>query len=620
MTHDFRDALRDHVLLADGGMGTLFYAKGFRMTRCFDELNLTHPDVVRSVHDAYVEAGADILETNTYGANRLKLSPHGLGDSVAEINARGVALAREAADRVARYRPVLVAGSVGPPGRPLQERIYITMEEIRASFREQIQALGEAGVDLLIIETQSSIEEARQAVLAARELSSDIPVVAQITFGEFAETLRGRTPEQAVAALEPLGVDVIGSNCSLGPADLLPIVERLRAVTDLPLSVMPNAGTPRMVEGRYFYITSPEYMATFAKRFINAGVSLIGGCCGTTPEHTRAIRAAMRSTGPSSESHSVEVVKARPVESVDVQPVPTAEKSRLAGMLGETFTISVEMRPPRGIDTKRILAGARRLHESGVHAINLPDGALASARVSPLSVARRLEEEVGIETIVHWCCRDRNLLGMQGDLLGAALMGQRNILAITGDPPKLGDYPTATAVYDIDSIGLIRLMNHLNHGQDAIGNPIGQPTALHIGMGCDPAAENQEEEQRRFRMKVASGAEFAMTQPVFDPQQLQRFLDAVGDPLPPVLVGILPLTSYRNAEFYQNEIPGMHIPEEIMARMRGAGEGDAASEEGIRIAQEALLAAKALPGVAGAYIMPPFGRTKLALRVLEAVL
>jgi homocysteine S-methyltransferase len=620
MIESFRDALAERVLLLDGAMGTLLHAKGFRMTRCFDELNLTHADVVGEVHDAYVDAGVDIIETNTYGANRLKLGPHGLADSVGEINTRGVELARRAAERVRRYRRVFVAGSVGPPGRPLQERVYITIDEIEAAFEEQIRALVAAGVDVLMIETRSSLEEARAALRAAKRVAPDLPVAAHITFGEDGRTMKGQSPDEAVAALEPLNPDILGANCTIGPADLLPIVARMRQVTESPLSVMPNAGTPRVVEGRYFYATSPEYLAAYAKRFIEeAGISMFGGCCGTTPEHIRSVRTSLASARKGS-AIVVNVPSLPPEDTpAEITPVATRDKSPLARLIGSSFTVSVEMRPPRGISTDRILAGARMLKDAGVHAVNLPDGALASPRVSPLSVGRLIEREVGIETIVHWCCRDRNLLGTQSELLGAHLLGQRNILAITGDPPKLGEYPNATAVFDVDSVGLIRIMDRLNHGQDLIGKPIGEPTSIFIGMGCDPAASDTEEEIRRFRLKAGSGAEFVMTQPVFDTAQLGTFLQAVGEPLPPVLVGILPLTSYRNAEFYENEIPGMHIPSAILARMRDAGDGDGARDEGIRIAQEALLEARELPGVAGAYIMPPFGRYKLAVKVLEAL-
>jgi len=618
---DIREVIGERVLVCDGAMGTMLYARGFRMTRCFDELNLTHPEVVRGVHEEYVAAGADILETNTYGANALKLAPHGLAGEVAAINRRGVELAREASERVTRQRRVYIAGSVGPPGQPLQQRIYLTPDSIRASFAEQMAALIDAGVDLLLIETQSNVEDARQAVLAARELSPAIPVLALVTFTEEGETLRGHTPEQAVAALEPLGADGLGANCSVGPSDLLPIMERMHASTSLPLVAMPNAGTPRMVEGRYFYVSSPEYMAAYAKRFIAmAGVRIVGGCCGTTPEHIRAVRDAVLSVQPHAASARIEVPHYEPAPRSHETRVPTIEKSRLARLLaGSEFVVSVEMRPPRGLDVSKILEGAKLLKEEGIQAVNLPDGALASARVSPTALARVIEREVGMETIVHWCCRDRNLLGMQADLLGAQLLGQNNILAVTGDPPRLGDYPSATAVYDIDSIGLVRLMNRLNHGEDLIGKPIGEAARIHIGVGVDPAAPDLENERRRFRLKVESGAEFVMTQPVFDVAQLERFLESVRDVLPPVLVGILPLTSFRNAEFYLNEIPGMHIPPSILERMRGAGEGDHAADEGVRIAQEVLRAARSLPGVRGAYLMPPFGRYKLSLRVLEVL-
>ncbi len=620
MASNFMTVLHERVLVGDGAMGTMLYQKGFTMTRCFDELNLSHPDVVGAVHDAYVEAGADILETNTFGANRSKLAPHGLADRTAEINRRGVEIARRAADRVSRYRQVFVAGSVGPPGRPLEDRVYVTMDEVRKVFREQIAALVAAGVDLLILETLSNLEEARQGVLAARDVSVDVPVVALITFTEEGQTIHGNSPEQAVSALEPLGVNVIGANCSIGPHDILPVIERMRQATGMPLAVMPNAGTPRMIEGRYFYITSPEYMANYAKQFIQScGVSLVGGCCGTTPEHIRAVKATVRSVRPEKGVEPIGVTLPETPAEPEVEPVPTAEKSPLARKLREKFAVSVEIRPPRGTSIQKAIEGARFLKDEGVDAVNLPDGSLASARVSPLPLARIIEQEVGIDTIVHWCCRDRNLLGMQSDLLGAHLLGQRNILAITGDPPKLGDYPNATAVFDVDSVGLVRMLTRLNHGQDLIGKPIGEPTAFHVGVGVDPAAHNLEEEIRRFRLKVEAGAEFVMTQPVFDVDQLRSFLEVVGELTIPMLVGILPLTSYRNAEFYRNEVPGMHISDAILDRMRGAGEGESAREEGIRIAQEALLASKALPGVRGAYLMPQFGRYQAVMRVLEVL-
>ena len=620
MAGDVLSALKKRVLVCDGAMGTMLYEKGFTMTRCFDELNLSHPDVVGSVHDAYLEAGADILETNTYGANRFKLAPHGLVDRVAEINRRGVEITRRAVDRVSRYRQVFVAGAVGPPGRPLEDRVYLTMDMVRDVFREQVSTLVDAGVDLVIMETLSNLEEARAAVLAARDVSDTIPVVVLITFTEEGQTVHGNSPEQAVSALEAVGASVLGANCSVGPHDILPIIQRMRKCTAMPLAVMPNAGTPRMVEGRYFYITSPEYMANYAKQFIQtAGVSLVGGCCGSTPEHIRAVRAAVRSLRPDESVELPSVSVSETPEEQKVEATPTVEKSPLARKMHESFAVSVEIRPPRGTGIQKVLDGARMLKEEGVDAVNLPDGSLASARVSPLPLARIIEDEIGLETIVHWCCRDRNLLGMQSDLLGAYLLGQRNILAITGDPPKLGDYPNATAVFDVDSVGLVRMLTRLNHGQDLIGKSIGRPTSFHVGVGVDPAAQNLEEEISRFHRKVEAGAEFVMTQPVFDIDQLRAFLEAIGGPAPPIMVGVLPLTSFRNAEIYRNEVPGMHISDAILDRMRGAGDGESAKAEGLRIAQEALLASKELDGVRGVYLMPQFGKYRTAIKVLEVL-
>jgi homocysteine S-methyltransferase len=597
-------------------MGTMLYAKGVYINRCFDELNLSQAALVEEVHRSYLAAGAQIVETNTFGANRSKLLPHGLETKIAEINAAGARIARKAvADS---GKDAFVAGAVGPVGGLLHLAGSLTPGEMHELFREQIVGLLEGGVDCIIIETISHIEEMRQAIRAARSLC-DLPVIAQMTFTEDGTTLFGDRPEEIAQALLAEGARIVGANCSIGPRPMLDVLERLGAAGDFPISAQPNAGSPQRVDGRYIYFCSPEYMASYARRFIlGAGVRIVGGCCGTTPEHIRAVASAVRSLQP----QRAEIVTLPPVElPAEVHVVPAREKSPFAErLLTRRFVASVELDPPRGTDTRKVVAGARVLREAGVDAVNIPDGPRASARMSSLSLGVLLAGEVGIEVLLHYCCRDRNLLGMQSDLLGAHVLGLRNLILITGDPPKLGDYPNATAVFDVDAIGLTEIVDRLNHGRDMAGNPIGDPTSFLIGVGVNPAARNLGEEVLRLRRKIAAGAEYALTQPVFDASRLRDLLDRTEDLTLPILVGILPLTSFRNAEFYHNEVPGMSIPEDVRERMRLAGTGEAARREGVRIAREALEAALESPRVRGAYVMPPFGRYEMALEVLEGFL
>jgi homocysteine S-methyltransferase len=502
-------------------------------------------------------------------------------------------------------------------GKPLRPLGKITREDAIEAFREQAAALAEE-IDLYIIETIPSIQEMEVAIEAIRSVS-DLPVIAELTFSDEGQTLMGESPEQVVEELSAYDVSAIGCNCSIGPQPMLEIIERMRQLTDKSLSAMPNAGAPRLVEGRFIYLTSPEYMAEYAKRFIQSGVSVIGGCCGTTPHHVKAMSAAIRALRPVHYRVSDVVHADRGAQTLPEKPF--AERSRFARALGEDFVISVEIDPPRGLDPTKSLDAARLLKShGGVRIINIADGPRASARMSPMALATLIEREVGIETLLHYCCRDRNLLGMQADLIGAYAVGLRNVLIITGDPPKLGDYPSATAVFDVDSIGLVRIVKNMNRGLDLAGNPLGAATSFAIGVGANPGSVDLETEVRRFHEKIAAGAEFVLTQPVYEARLLESFLDATRGSALPVLVGLLPLTSYKNAEFLHNEVPGMQIPQRIRDLMKKAAAGDEARALGIEIAREALRECKDLPRVRGAYIMPPFGRYEAALKIIDGIL
>lgn len=614
---DFLDRIRDSVLLCDGAMGTMLYARGVFINRCFDELNLSSPGLVEEVHQEYIRAGADIIETNTFGANRHKLIRHGLEDKVPEINRAAVGIARRVI--AAAHRDVFVAGAVGPLGNPLHSLDPLSPADERAIYTEQIEALVESGIDLLMIETIARREEMEAAIRAAREIAPDLPIVAQMSFNEDGRTVRGDEAGDLAGWMRETGADVVGANCAIGPKPMLECLEAMSRSGDFLLAAQPNAGTPQWFEGRFIYFSSPEYMAEYARRFITScGVRLIGGCCGTTPDHIRAMSATVRSLHPSRITISPVGSETGPPPA---EPIPFGERSRFARKLADgDFAVSVEVSPPRGTEIGRIIEGARLLHAAGVDAVNIPDGPRASARVTPMALGILIGREVGIEILLHYCCRDRNLLGMQSDLLGAHVLGLRNLIIITGDPPKLGDYPNATAVYDVDSIGLTRIVRKLNQGLDMVGKPLGPPTSFVTGVGVNPAAPNLDEEVRRFRLKVEAGAECAFTQPVFDTERLHEFLDRTEDVRIPVLIGILPLTSFRNAEFYHNEVPGMNIPGAIRERMRKAASGEDARRMGVEIARQALTEARGFPRIRGAYVMPPLGRYELALQVLEGIL
>ncbi|HVE80209.1 MAG TPA: bifunctional homocysteine S-methyltransferase/methylenetetrahydrofolate reductase [Gemmatimonadaceae bacterium] len=613
----------DQVVVFDGAMGTMLYAKGVYINQCYDELSLRAPDLVREVHRAYVRAGADVLETNTFGANRTKLAQYGLEGQVAAINRAAAQVAREAAGDGA-----LVAGAVGPLGVRLEPYGPTSREEAREIFREQLRALREGGADVFLFETFGDLHEVEDAIRAAREVDAAVPVIAQMTIGSDCRTPYGHAAEEVAQTLDAAGADVVGLNCSVGPQAILEAIEKMAPVTRRKLSAQPNAGMPRDVGGRSMYMASPEYMASYARHLIHAGAKVLGGCCGTTPEHIKAIVEGIRPLVPRHAAAAVSRGGARlnaaPATregAAGVAPVAFAERSRFAARIaaGE-FVTSVEIVPPRGVDATKLLADAATLRDSGVDAINVPDGPRAQSRMGAIMTSLLIEQRVGIETVTHYCCRDRNLLGMLSDLLGASAMGLRNILIITGDPPKMGPYPDATAVFDIDSIGLTNLVAHLNRGLDPGANAIGAPTRFAIGVGVNPAALDAAHERRRFEWKVDAGAEYAITQPVFDVAQLEAFLGRIEHVRIPIIAGIWPLVSVRNAEFLANEVPGVTVPEPVIARMRAASarSKEHAVAEGIAIAREML--ERVRPQVQGVQVSAPFGRVELALEVFRDAL
>ena len=592
-------------------MGTLLYAKGVFINRSYDELNLSQPELIRGVHHEYLQAGAEIIETNTFGANSFRLARHSLADKVAEINRAGARLAHEAA----KSFDVWVAGSVGPLGTRIEPLGKTSFDEARESFRGQIAALVEGGVDLLILETFGYLEEIHQAILAARDVNAALPIVAQVTIDEDGNCLDGSDPETFAPKLEEWGAEVIGCNCSVGPVAMLEAIERMRAVTSLPLAAQPNAGIPRSVDGRNIYLCSPEYMASYARKFVAAGVRVVGGCCGTTPDHIRKMKGALRVGEARGKSASVHAATAHAPTAVAA--VPVEKRSRIGSKLANReFLTMVEIVPPKGTDIRKEVEGARFLKSVGVDAVNIPDSPRASARMSNQALSLLIQREVGIEAILHYTCRDRNVLGIQSDLLGADAVGIRNLICITGDPPKMGNYPDATAVFDVDAIGLVNIVHNLNRGMDIGGNPIGMGTGFVIGVGANPGHTDLDEEIRRFEYKVQAGAEYAVTQPVFDLRLLENFLRRIEHCRIPVVAGIWPLVSVRNAEFMKNELR-VSVPDSILERMARAQNPEAARAEGVAIAREMLIAAKQM--VQGAQISAPMGRYSSAVDVLEAL-
>ncbi|MGO4880856.1 MAG: bifunctional homocysteine S-methyltransferase/methylenetetrahydrofolate reductase [Bryobacteraceae bacterium] len=609
---EFREQLTRRAMVADGAMGTMLYARGVFINRCFDELNISTPDMVRQIHQEYVKAGAEILETNTFGANRMRLGAFGFAEKLRAINQAGVRLAREAAREHA-----FVAGAIGPLGAHIEPLGPTSFAEARAIFREQAQTLLEAGVDLLILETFGYLDEMREALFAAREAAGpDMTIVAQVTIDDNGNLPDGTETEVFARALNEWPADVVGVNCSVGPKTMLETVERMMAFCAKPVSAMPNAGVPVRVEGRNLYLCSPEYMAQYARRLLWAGVRIVGGCCGTTPEHIKLIHAEARSLQPVQKKLGVTVEEPR-AKAQAMPKIPVAQKSQLGAKLAAVkFVAFVEILPPRGVDASKEIAGAKLCAARGIDCINVPDGPRASARMSSQVTCQLIQREAGIEAVNHFCCRDRNILSIQSELLGTHCAGVRNLICITGDPPRMGSYPDATAVFDVDAIGLVNIANNLNHGLDIGGNAMGSQTALLIGVGVNPGAPNMDEEIRRFEWKVQAGAEYVVTQPVFDLALLEQFLKRIEHVKIPVICGIWPLTSFRNAEFMVNELR-VPVPEPFMERMRQADNAEKSRVEGVAIARQMVERVRGM--VQGVQLSAPFGRYQMAIDVAEAI-
>jgi len=610
--NEFLKTIEQRVLICDGAMGTMLYESGISFDHCFDEVNVSHPEIVSNIHRAYADAGADILETNTFGGNRVRLVHHGFEESLETINSAGVRLARAVADSVSN-RKIWVAGSVGPLGKPLEPIGKISHDEAQRFFREQIDVLIKSGVDVIMIETMSDVMEALQAVLAVRSLSEEMPVIAQMSFNDEGKTLMGNKPAETVRLLHESGANIVGANCSVGPQVLLDVLDRMSAATDAPLVVQPNAGLPRFVGGRYLYLASAEYFGDYAKRFVASGANIVGGCCGTTPDHIRAIKNGIGDVVPVPRQSFVRVsaeaeeIKAAPVRHVSVSSLVSTFKEK-------KFVVSVELDPPRGLNYEKIVEGAVLCKRNGVDAVNIADNPLAKAGMTPLAMASLIRETVHIETILHFSCRDRNLLAMQSELMSAYVLNIRTILAITGDPPVVGDYPHATGVFDVDSIGLLKLMTRLNDGIDLAGKTIGARTQFLRACAVNPTAVDLQREFDRYEEKIESGAEFAMTQVLYDVKPLEQFSKRFKGRIP-VLVGIMPLKNAKHANYMHFEIPDIEISESIREQMAAAG--DKGMEKGIQLARTFLKDAKDL--VDGVYVMPPFNRFEMAFEVLSVL-
>ncbi len=623
MSHPFLDRLARGPVLGDGAMGTMLHARGAALDQCVEQLNLARPDWVRDIHLAYIRAGAEVIQTNTFAASRPRLTDFGLADQTREINFRGVKLAREA--REISGQPVLIAGSVGPLGRRVRRGQQLLADAAAAAFGEQIGVLWEAGADLLILETFSDLSELTLAVQVART-TCDLPVVAEVTFGNDGATADGAGPADVAHALARLGVDVAGINCSLGPARIAEFLAEMHAAEPgLRLSAMPNAGLPFRAGERMVYPSAPHYFAEQVPQFLGMGVALVGGCCGTTPEHIRAMRGALDKISEGrwrmEDAAPVPMVRVSapgPIEADEQAPEPTPLLQKLrAGK----FVVSVEVDPPRGFSAAKMLEGAAIAKAHGADAVNVADSPMARVRMGALALCVLIQQQVGIETILHFTTRDRSLMGLQSDLIGAHALGVRNIIALTGDPPSLGDQPESTAVYDVDSIGLVKIIHAFNQGLDRSGRPFGTRAAFTVAVACDPTRPDLVREVDRFHQKVSAGAHLTMTQPIFDPQVWKRFYDLYEErhgPFPvPVLIGILPLQSHRHASFLHNEVPGITLSEEALRRMERAGaEG---RKEGVKMAQELLLELMEMPKVQGVYLMPSFGRYEVACEVLEVI-
>jgi homocysteine S-methyltransferase len=615
-TSPFLDRLAQGPLLADGAMGTLLFGRGVAYERCFDELNVAEPALIEAIHREYLGAGAELIETNTFGANAVRLAAHDLQDRARVIARQGVKIARSAREIVGTN--AFVAGSMGPLGKQLEPFGPVSITEAEAAFRTQVEGLLEGGLDVFLLETFQDLNEILVAMRVLRSITTEVPVIAQMTFGLDGKTRYGHTPQLVARALRQAGADVIGVNCGVGPQPTLEVLEDVIAAAEgTPVSVMPNAGLPQFVEGRYVYLSSPEYFADFAARAVALGARIVGGCCGTTPAHIRAMRDRLRSHLPveqlpsGAEIHVVD--KAPPEETPGESETPSFLRK-----LGEKFVVSVEIDPPRGINTQKVLAGARLMAERGVDAINIADSPMARIRMSAASLAYQFHALFPrMEIILHYTTRDRNLMGLQSDLLGAHAVGLRNILCLTGDPPSVGDYPNMTAVYDTNSVGLVGIVGKMNRGVDVAGTSIGAPTNFAIGCAVNPTAENLDHELEHFRHKLEAGAQFVMTQPVYEVACWERFLEKLGGmPRIPILIGILPLQSFRHAEFLHNEVPGIQVPEWIRQRMHDAG--NEGQKVGVELARDLLRECRAHAN--GVYLMPSFGRYENCLEVLDGTL
>jgi methionine synthase I (cobalamin-dependent)/5,10-methylenetetrahydrofolate reductase len=608
----FEQLLASRVVVGDGAMGTMLYQSGAFLNACFDELSLSNPALVKRIHKGYVDAGADFIETNTFGANEFKLARFGLADQVEKINSTAVTLARESASD-----ETFVAGSIGPLGVELRDYSLITPEKALAAFKRQAGAMAAAGVDLFMLETFSNTDELITAISACRE-TADLPIIAQLTVNEHHETIYGEHVTVAIPRIAAQSVTALGLNCSVGPSNMLDTLAIVRKLTAKPLAVAPNAGMPRSVDSRTLYMCTPEYMAEYAKRFYELGARIIAGCCGTTPSHikemSRAVRSIDKAAAASSATAPAKVRK--PVAIAELPPGKAlAEKSSLGLKLAAGMKVaSIEISPPRGTDLRATIEKAKLCSSLGVDCINIPDGPRAISRLSALITAIRIQQEACIEPILHFCCRDRNLISMQSDMLGASSIGLANVLIITGDPPKLGENPDATGVFDIDAIGMTRITANLNRGLDISGNTFSPPTAIAIGVGVNPVATDLKRELARFEQKVAAGAEYAITQPVFDPQMLLQFLREIASFRIPVIAGIWPFTSYKNAEFMANEVPGVVVPPSILERMGTARTKQESRALGIEIAREMM--DQIGEHVAGFSVSAPFGNVRIALATL----
>lgn len=614
------ETLKEKTLLADGAMGTQLYKAGFFINQCYENINIQNPSKIEEIHKAYINAGADVIETNTFGASKHKLSQFGLASSRIDIITKAVKIAKQAS----LDSNVYVAGSIGPLGRPYNKGNYL---ESLAMYKEQAEVLAGEGVDFILLETFYNIDELEGAVEVVRKIT-DLPIASQLS-------IRSAQPDGVYSESDPLSLsenaelaakrmnswenEIIGLNCGTGPVGMLDYIKSFCRNTNKIVSAMPNAGSPEQIGDRMLYMSTPEYIGEYTARLIKEGVSLVGGCCGTLPAHTKEMRNVISSIQPKISITSFQktiTVNTDESKSIVIDKVPLEERSDFAKkILSGKFVTSVEVNPPRGIDYSKQILSVKKLIDAGVDAVNIADGPRATSRMSPLSMALKMREETGIETIIHYCCRDRNIIGMQSDLMGNAALGLNNILLITGDRPKVGDYPDATAVFDLDAIGLTAMAETLNGGEDLIGNPIGKPTSFFIGVGADPGASNFDDEIRRLEKKVEAGAQYVMTQPVFNIKYIERFLKASESLKIPVLIGILPLFSSKNAEFLHNEVPGMEIPKHIRDRMRRIDNKDKAILEGIQIGKEILHECKS--SVQGVYIMPPFGRVDLAIDLLN---